>query len=297
MKKQVVLTVALAGALSMAGPVRASAMHVRKNLTATTKAPDARGHATLVVQGSKGSLDVRGHGLDGDSTFEVIVDTVRIGTLTTDGNGTGKARFTTSAHGQDQLLGTDPSGKLLEVRDEEGDDVLETEMPEDTQPGDTQCCVSDGDETECEVMSPDACTAAGGTDAGAGSCMPDPCSTTPGTEEADNIQCCKAQHDQNGPECELASATECADKGGTNVGAGTCDPDPCSATPPADGEIACCVPDGEADAGASGDGGAHCERTTSDACDALGGTSNGDVACDPDPCGAPPETTTTTTPP
>lgn len=296
------LVLALAAALAAAAPAAAAVRHVKKNLTPTGKAPDARGRANLVVHGSKGRLGVVGRRLRGSASFEVIVDTVHIGTLTTNAAGSGKAHFNTNPHGRDQLLGTDPSGKLLEVRDDEGDDVLETEMPDDSEPGATRCCITDEEESECEEKTPDECAAEGGVDMGAGSCMPDPCPTPPGAEQ---VQCCQADHDEDGPECELSSAAECAGEGGTSLGAGTCDPNPCPATPPPAGEVACCVPDGGAeteesdggdDGGDTGDTGGECERTTDAGCTALGGISMGDVSCDPDPCGATPATTTTTTP-
>src|SRR5262249_31232241 len=153
--------------------------------------------------------------------------------------------------------GTDPGGKLVEVRDDEGDDVLETEMPDDTDAGDTRCCVADDEENECEETTPAECAAENGTDMGAGSCMPNPCPTPPGAEQ---VQCCSADHDEDGPECEVSSAAECAEEGGTSLGAGTCDPNPCPATPPAAGEVACCVPeDGpeveESDGGDDGENG------------------------------------------
>jgi len=142
---------------------------------------------------------------------------------------------------------------------------------------------------------------------GAGSCMPNPCATPPGSEQ---IQCCQADHDEDGPECELSSAAECAADGGVSLGAGTCEPNPCTATPPPGGEVVCCVPDGEPepeeDGGDGGQGGgmsAECEHTSADACSALGGTNMGPGSCDSDPCQGPstttsttPESTTTTTP-
>lgn len=319
--RQIARTIPLALALTVlvagARPVQAAASHVKKALTATSKAPRARGTASLLVRGSHGRLGVSGRRLPGGSTFEVIVDTVHVGTLSTNPAGNGKARFSTRPHGHDQLLGVDPSGKLIEVRDEDGDDVLETQMPDDPPPpGATRCCVADEDETECKQITPDACTTAGGTDMGAGSCMPNPCATTP---PGDQIVCCQADHDEDGPECELSSAAECAEEGGTSLGVGTCDPNPCPATPPAAGEIACCVPESEGpdgdleeqwhgEHGDDGDGehgdGEHeneCERTTVEGCTALGGVSMGAVSCcNPNPCETTttslPETTTTTTP-
>jgi hypothetical protein len=261
----------------------AAATHLRKPLTPTAKAPGARGIANLVVRGSRGRFGVGARRLRGDARFEVVVDTVRVGTLTTGPTGRGKARFSTPAHASDQLLGADPSGKLVEVRDEDGDDVLETEMPGDSPPGNTRCCVGDAG-AECESESPDECAVAGGIDLGEGSCLPNPCSTS--SDEA--IRCCQPDHDEDGPECEPSTADECSADGGTNLGAGTCDPNPCRATSPPEGEVACCVPDGTDDAGDGEDQTEmECEMTTAEGCAALGGTASGAASCDADPCVAP----------
>ena len=297
-RRIVVLALALAGALALAAPATARVAHVKKALTPTSKAPRARGSANLVVHGSNGRLGISAKRLRGGSTFQVVVDTVRIGTLVTSGAGGGKAHFRTKPHGNDQLLGVDPRGKLIEVRDEDGDDVLDGQMPDDSEPGAIRCCVADEDETECEQETSDECTTRGGVDMGAGSCMPNPCPTPPGAEQ---IQCCQPDHDQDGPECEVSSAAECADEGGTNVGAGTCDPNPCPATPPPAGEVVCCVPDDAPEAedstddGSEEDNGAECEVTTVDGCGALGGASMGPGSCDPNPCVTTTSTTTTTT--
>ena len=128
--------------------------------------------------------------------------------------------------------------------------------------------------------------------------MPNPCPTAPGGEQ---VQCCQADHDDDGPECEVTSANECSAEGGTSLGAGSCDPNPCTPTPPPDGAVACCVPDDVEESGdieTMDDGGdgeesdAECEITTAAGCDALGGTHGDATSCDPDPC----RTTTTTTP-
>src|SRR2546427_12399356 len=99
------LALALAGALALAAPATARVSHVRKALTPTSKAPRARGSANLVVRGSNGRLGISAKRLRGGSTFQVVVDTVRIGALVTNAAGGGKARFRTSPRGNDQLLG------------------------------------------------------------------------------------------------------------------------------------------------------------------------------------------------
>ena len=284
-----------AGLLTLGATAPASATtRVTKALTATGKAPGAHGQASLVVKShSRGKLKVIGRHLAPNATFQVIVHTVPIGSLTTNAAGTGMAKFSAPAGAGTQALGVDPQGQLLEVRDDEGDDVLETEMPPDTgDAGDIQCCLGQGDQgenegdqgqndggsqaqVECEETTPDECTAEGGVNMGAGSCLPNPCPST----STDQIACCVPDDDQNGAECESATADECAAEQGVNLGAVACDPNPCAPTPPSAQEIACCVPDEDE---------VECEEQTADECTALGGTNLGAGTCDPNPCPAPP---------
>jgi len=252
-------------------------IHVQRQLTPTSAAPNAQGHVVvLVAQHSKGKMKIVGQHLRPSGTFDVVVNSVRIGTLTTNQSGNGSARFSTTPHGHDQLLGVDPQGQLVEVRDQTtGDDALETEMPPDTEDaGDIQCCIADNEEAECDETSPDECTAEGGVNMGAGSCMPNPCPSTTTPE----IACCIPDDDQNGPECETATADECTAANGVNLGAVACDPNPCAPTPPPTPEIACCVPNEDE---------VECEEQTADECTALNGTNLGTGTCDPNPCPPP----------
>ena len=105
------------------------------------------------------------------------------------------------------------------------------------------CCVPDGDESDCEELTPDHCTAAGGSASSATSCDPDPCmiamttttesattstteSVTSTTEPSEDIQCCKP--DDGVTVCDEESPDECTADQGVNMGAGTCDPNPCA---------------------------------------------------------------------
>jgi hypothetical protein len=251
-------------------------IHVKQQLTATGAAPTAHGQVVVVIgKHSKGKMNIVGRHLRPNATFDVVVNSVRIGTLTTNRSGNGGARFSTTPRGHDQLLGVDPQGQLVEVRDADtGDDALETEMPPDTaDAGDIQCCVTDSEETECDETTPDECTANGGVNMGAGSCVPNPCpSTSPAPDE---IACCVPDHDENGPECETETADACTAAQGVNLGMVACDPNPCAPTTPPTPEIACCVPDDE---------GVECEEQTADECTTLGGTNLGTGTCDPNPC-------------
>jgi hypothetical protein len=96
--------------------------------------------------------------------------------------------------------------------------------------GDVVCCLADrgGDGlNECEDLSADACTAAGGVVSDATSCMPDPCNT--GTPPADEIACCVPSV-TDGFDCESRTADACTAAGGSPAATGTCMPDPCGGT-------------------------------------------------------------------
>jgi hypothetical protein len=96
--------------------------------------------------------------------------------------------------------------------------------------GDVVCCLPDngGDgANECEDLSAEACTAAGGTVSDATSCTPDPCNT--GTPPADEIACCVPSA-TDVVECETLTADACTTAGGTPAASGTCVPDTCGGT-------------------------------------------------------------------
>ncbi|HSP99388.1 MAG TPA: hypothetical protein VL049_19370 [Candidatus Dormibacteraeota bacterium] len=263
---------------------------VKLGLAATSAAPTARGKSRLTVRGSKhGKFAVVANHLGPNKTYDLVVGGVKVGVIKTSAGGSGRASFKTTPGTRDALLGFDPRGSQVLVRDEDnGDDVLVGDMP-DSDPTETACCLADGQdgETECEDMTPDACTAAGGTPIGvpggtaAASCLPDPCATTP--PDGQEIVCCtNATHDdESEAECEdVSTEAECSALGGTVVQGTSCDANPCQATPPTS-VAACCVSH-------SGDGGTsetECEGLSAEACTALGGTAPGGASCDPDPCG------------
>src|SRR5689334_13375450 len=122
--------------VTLAATVAVAAVVVRQPLTATSKAANAKGHAKLVLKSpSRGKFTVAARGLPANGTFDVVVRGVRVGTLTTNGAGAGKAKFHTSlgsATGGSQRLGFDPRGTAVVVRDSDGgDDDLVGEMPDD----------------------------------------------------------------------------------------------------------------------------------------------------------------------
>ncbi len=283
---------ALAAVTLAVPPAGAKTIHVDQSLAATGVDDDAAGQVKVRIRQHgndlSGRLDVKVKQLDPNQSYEVVLAGVRIGTLTTTGGGNGRARFRTRPRGNDQLLGTDPRSMQVEVRNDAGDDVLETDIPGETMdPTKIRCCLTDdGDadeQPECEDRTADECTAAGGVDLGAGSCMPNPCEASP-PPASDDVVCCTAEDDDDGPECEVRSPAGCSEHGGINLGAGVCSPNPCTpTTPPAPETIQCCLAHG-----GGGESEVECEDRTPDRCAAEGGTDMGPGSCTPDPCQAAP---------
>ncbi|HYV58188.1 MAG TPA: hypothetical protein VE911_11605 [Candidatus Nitrosopolaris sp.] len=280
--RPLVAGVALLALGFVAVPARAS-HRVQQTLAATDSDQDARGRAQLVLQSDEdGKFEITSKKLDPDSTFDVIVNGVKVGTLTTTGGGSGHTRFRTHPRGDDQLLGFDPRGGTVEVRNEAGEDILTGTVPDDTNPDEVACCLTGGNggesEVECEDRTPDECTAEGGTVAASASCIPNPCpGASPPGEEA--ICCIPDQGaDDTTVECEDRTPDECAAAGGTVVTATSCDPNPCTPTAPAP-EIVCCVPDHS-----GGSDGLECEVITAQRCTDRGGTQSTATSCQPDPC-------------
>jgi len=267
----------------VAVPARAS-HRVKQTLAATDTDQDARGRAQLVLQTDEdGKFDVVAKKLDPDHTFDVIVNGVKVGTLTTTGGGSGRARFRTRPRGDDdQLLGFDPRGATVVVRNAAGEDVLTGAVPDDTDPDEVACCLTEdhGGETEveCEDRTAAECTAEGGTVAASASCIPNPCPGAP--PPAEEAICCIPDNgaDDTGVECEDRTADECAAEGGMVVTATSCDPNPCAPTAPAP-EIVCCVPEHH-----DGMEGLECEVITAERCADRGGTPSTASSCEPDPC-------------
>jgi hypothetical protein len=262
---------------------------VKEALTATSAAPDARGKVKFLLKNSsKAQLKINASKLAGGRSFDLLVGGVKVGTIATSSGGSGRASFSAAPRTNDALLGFDPRGAQMTVRDaEDGDDVLVGDIPADD-PTSVACCLSEEDddgEVECEDLSADECTAAGGTPQAVDSCLPNPCAVNPPSGE-ELVCCTNATHDdESEAECEdVATEGECAALGGTIVQAASCDADPCNGAPPVD-TTACCVPDDD------GSGEIDCEVLSTAACEAHGGTAVGvgtgtaAATCSGDPCG------------
>jgi len=308
--------IAAAGAFAAHRAIAARAARARGTLNATEMAPRARGKARFVLKTSKrGKFLVAARHLDGAKSYSLIVGGVKVGTLQTKANGRARIVFSAKPKRHSELLGFDPRGEQVIVRDEEdNDDVLVGEIPPDD-PNRVACCIGGGDadegedehedeiasgggasedegenenegddDGECQDLLPADCVASGGVVQSVSSCLPDPCDETP-DPETDIICCVNETHDdESESECEdVSSEAECAAEGGTVVAATSCDPNPCQPPPPTD-RVTCCVPDDDHEEGESE--GMECERMSSAACAAAGGTVNTSPSCEGDPCGA-----------
>ncbi len=263
-------------------PCAANARSVKQSLRPTGVEPNAQGvaAASIHAKANRGNFRVSGRNLKPGTTFGISVAGVRIGSLTTNAAGAGVARFSSSPRANAQPLGVDPRGKLVEVSDDQGEDVMETDMPDDTEDqGNVQCCLADDDGAECEETTADECTTEGGTNLGTGTCFPNPCPTS---QPMPDIQCCKPNDD--GPECEEESAAECSGDGGVNMGTGSCEPNPCAATPP--NVVRCCVSQGDQgqQEGEPQTEPPECEQLTAADCADEGGTVSSAASCAPNPC-------------
>ena len=302
---------------------------VGQKLTPTASAPAARGTAKLKLRaGGEARFVVSAARLGAGKSFDVVVDGIKVGTLETRSSGGGRARFATRPRRNSAMLGFDPRGARLNLREaRSGDDVLVGELPADD-PGNVACCVADDDEEEfeCEDVTADECIAAGGTVKDADSCLPDPCATNP--PPSGHIVCCtnETHDDESEAECEDVDTTaDGADQGGAVGDAASCDPNPCATTEPPDA-TACCMPrdhdddhgwkrgrehgrggdrhgddddgdddgddgdrdDDDGDCGDDDGPGAECDVTSIAACVAAGGTPVASPTCDPDPCAGSP---------
>src|SRR5258708_34691968 len=106
--------------------------HVKQSLTPTTAAPNAHGKARLTVRSSKQSkFSVVASHLTGNAQYDVIVGGVKVGVLHTSSGGSGHALFSTQPTAKQALLGFDPRGSQVMVRDEEdGEDTLVGDIPD-----------------------------------------------------------------------------------------------------------------------------------------------------------------------
>ena len=267
---------ALALFVAPAAAKRGGSERERSTLASTSVDDDASGTAKLKVRnGSDGRFDLVVKHLDRDATYEVLVDDVHVGEIRTNGGGNGRIRFRSRPRSsRDQLLGFDPRGAVVTVRDASGDDVLAVRMPDGSpDDGDVVCCIPDDSGPECEDRTAEECAAEGGVVSSATSCLPDPCAGVEPPAGGD-VVCCIP--DDSGPECEDRTAAECAAQGGVVGEATSCDPDPCGAvTPPAQGDVQCCLPD---------DGGPECEDRTAAECVVDGGVNVGAGVCSIDSC-------------
>jgi hypothetical protein len=269
-----VLVTTIAILLGLGSPAPSHAAAVVTDLAATAADADASGRARLVVRkGSKGRFKVNLKRLAADTTFALLVDGVKVATVTSNQRGKARLRFRTRPRARDLFLGFDPRGASLLVRDSAGTDVLIGTLPGDSlAPSTGACCDAEREgQVECEVRSAAECAARGETLLAGVSCLPNPCAgaAPPGRP----VVCCLPD-DGDRAECEDRPATACLSQNGFVVEGRSCGQNPCGGFVPA-GDIQCCLPDS---------GGFECEDRTESECAAQGGVSKGAGACVPDPC-------------
>jgi len=251
------------------GMLWASPVHARETAKVTLQSTGieaaARGKASVSVKkgGSSGRFEVTVQKLARETSYDLVVGGIKVLALRTSRSGGAKARFNTSPRRNDTMLGFDPRGEVVAVRNQNGDDVLVGTMPETPSSGgsgDVSCCVPDDDETECEDRTVAECAAAGGTVSTATSCLPDPCvsppptptpatpptptpvptaaatatpaPTAPPTATPRDVVCCLPDVAANEIYCDTVTAGACAADGGVSKGAGMCTADSCLDVPP-----------------------------------------------------------------
>jgi hypothetical protein len=286
------LTTVVVAALAVNAPAKT---HIRLTLTATPHAPGASGVAKLTLRtGPKGRLIVKARHLSGGKSFDVVVNKVKIGTLVTGKSGSGTAKFSTSPSGRAKVLGVDPQGAQIAVRDREtGDDDLEGNMPDDHPGSAIGCCLGNQDDDddpngECENLTAAECLSEGGTPTTATSCLPNPCGNQPLPA---TVACCLTHSatgafvdDDPNVECEDLTAADCRAQGGRATTATGCVPNPCESQPPPT-TVVCCLAHSAIGAFVDDDPEVECEDDVSQAeCATEGGMVVQATSCDPNPC-------------
>ncbi len=234
MRRRLMTTVMAVMMAAVAASPSAARENAKLTLSATGVEARAKGKASLAVKSaSSGRLDVNAQRLAGDAPYDLILDGIKVLTVHTGRGGRLKVRLSTAPRpGRDAVLGCDPRGATIEIRNADGADVLVGTMPGPAaggDPDDVTCCVPDDDATECEDRTPAECAAAGGTVSTASSCLPDPCGAVPPADR--DVVCC-IPDDEDDAECEDRTQPECLAEGGTIVEAVSCAIDPCVGTTP-----------------------------------------------------------------
>src|SRR5262249_35033507 len=156
----------------------AKTVKIKRDLQSTGVVAGAKGKTQTIIQGSQGRFRLKAIRLGSNKHFNILVNSVPVGGFTTSGGGSGKARFSTTPGGKDLMMGFEPRGSTVTVQDDDGDDVLDGDIPDDSvDPNAIRCCLSedsgggDGDDdqgenqgngAECEELTADECMTQGG---------------------------------------------------------------------------------------------------------------------------------------
>src|SRR5438552_6701246 len=254
---QAMATAGLIAGVSVLAIDANAGVRIKRALHATGVDADAQGEAVVVTNGNagRGKLVVLGRKLEPRSRSGVTLGGVRIGTLSTNARGKGRARFSSRPGPGEQTLGTDPRGEHLEVADDQGEDVLRDDVPEQV-----ACCLPDDNGMECEQTTAAECTDRHGVKVD--TCNPNPCTPGSGHESSDDSGSGTGRSGSSGsdetenetgddsgsgtgrsgssgsdetehetPECGQLTGDHCMQEGGTPTGEGSCDSNPCIASP------------------------------------------------------------------
>ncbi len=274
MLTRVVAGLGLAASVVLAVPHSPDGQQIRERLTPSGADRHARGRAVLTLLGGEARFDVIVQHLHRHARFEVLVDAIKVAILFTKSSGHGRVRFASQPHGREALLGFDPRGATITIRNAAGRDVLSGSFPAPDDNADAvACCLPSDTGADCEDRTADECSAQGGTINTAPSCLPNPCvNDLPG---GNDVVCCLPN--LTDVACDDLSLGDCLAQGGTAIEASSCTPNPCTPlSPPPDNDVQCCLPDGE--------GAFDCDNLTQAKCAAQNGIDKGPGDCVPDPC-------------
>ena len=270
------LAVLLATALQVSAPAHARD-RVGCNLSGDGAARASGRVRALISDPSHGRLEVRVRDLPPGQSFDVLVGTVKVGTILTDGGGQGRLRFRSRPHGHDLLLGFDPRGAMITIRDATGTDVLVgTVAARQLEPTTRLRAASPTTAAPSARIAPSKRV----RPRAARRRPPAPaCPIRAPTWRRRRTTSSAACRTTAVPNARIAALPNAQPVAASSWKPRSCTPNPCAATPPADPDIQCCLPD---------DSGTECEDRTPEQCAAQGGINMGPGSCTPNPCAATP---------
>src|SRR5262245_35324110 len=115
------VALAIAGFVVCAAGAADAGVRVKQKLHPTSFAPKARGNAKLSLKSdAKGAFSIVARRLAAGADYDVVVGGIKVGAITTNGHGAGKVAFGTTKRHKRGILGFDPRGRSVAVRDHDG---------------------------------------------------------------------------------------------------------------------------------------------------------------------------------